>query len=82
MLNLKIRVYKGNAADPTTTVTIPGGVLKIASKLVPKQAAASLQEKGIDFEEIINLAENPEARGTLVEVEEHQKNEKIIIALE
>ena len=82
MTDLKIRVYKGGDAAPDTTVTVPGGVLKIASKLIPKQAREALQEKGIDLEEIIKLSENPEAHGTLVEVEEHKKNEKIVVALE
>lgn len=82
MADLKIRVYKNGAADPETTVTIPGGILKIASRLIPKQAAAALQEKGIDIDEIIRLSENPDAHGTLVEVEEHRKNERVVIALE
>ena len=82
MANLKIRVFKSGESAPSTTVTVPGGVLKIASKLIPKQAAATLQEKGIDLAEIIRLSENPDARGTLVEVEEHDKNERVVIALE
>ena len=82
MADLKIRVFKGGKREPATTVTIPGGVLKIASKLIPKRAVDALQEKNIDLEEIIKLAENPEARGTLVEVEEHKKDERIVIALE
>jgi hypothetical protein len=82
MADLKIRVYKGGEVQPDTTVTIPGGVLKIASKLIPKQAAAELQDKGIDLDEIIKLSANPEAHGTLVEVEEHKKNEKIVISIE
>ncbi|MGD8484009.1 MAG: hypothetical protein PVF81_04020 [Thioalkalispiraceae bacterium] len=82
MADLKIRVYKDNASKPDTTVTIPGNVLKIASRLIPKPAAKSLEEKGIDLDELTRLAENPEAHGTLIEVEEHHKNEKIIIALE
>jgi len=82
MADLKIRVFKGGDSDPATTVTIPGGVLKIASKLIPKQATDALQEKGIDIAEIIKLSENPDARGILVEVEEHKKNEKVVIALE
>jgi len=80
--DLKIRVFKGGDSEPETTVTIPGSVLKIASRLVPKQAANALQEKGVDLDEIIRLSENPEARGTLVEVEEHKKKEKVVIALE
>jgi len=82
MADLKIRVFKGREAVPETTVTVPGSVLKIASKLVPRRAREALQERGIDLEEIIKLAENPDARGTLVEVEEHKKNERIVIALE
>ncbi len=82
MADLKIRIFKDNKSEPGTTVTVPGGVLKIASKLIPKQAINALQEKGIDLEEIIKLSHNPDARGTLVEVEEHEKNEKIVIALE
>ncbi len=82
MADVKIRLFKGDQPDPATTVTIPGGVLKIASKLIPRQAVAALREQGIAFEEIVRLSENPEAHGTLVEVEDHQKNERIVISLE
>ena len=82
MADLKIRVFKGDEANLETTVTIPGGVLEVASKLIPKQAAAALQEKGIDLDELIKLSTNPEINGTLVEVEEHKKNEKVVISLE
>jgi len=57
-------------------------ILKIASKLIPKKLTEILQDKGIDIEELIKLSENPEAQGTLIEVEEHKKNEKVVIALE
>lgn len=82
MADLKIRVYKGGESDPETTVTVPGGILRIASRLIPRQATDALQEKGIELDEIIALSENPDARGILVEVEEHKKNERIVIALE
>ncbi len=82
MADLKIRVFKGGKGEPETTVTIPGGVLKVASKLVPKQVAAALQDKGIDLDELIKLSQNPDVCGTLVEIEEHKKNEKVVIALE
>ncbi len=82
MADLKIRVFKGGEVKPDTTVTVPGNVLKIASKLIPKRLTTILQDKGIDIDEIIKLSENPEAQGTLVEVEEHKKNEKIVVALE
>ena len=82
MTDLKIRVFKSGEKEPETTVTIPGNVLKIASKLIPKRLAAILQDKGIDIEEIIKLSENPDAQGTLIEVEEHKKKEKVVIVLE
>ncbi len=82
MADLRIRIFKGGESSPETTVTIPGGLLKFASKLIPKQAAIALQEKGIDINEIVKLVENPDVKGTLVEVEEHKKNQRIIIVLE
>ncbi len=82
MADLKIRVFEGDNAQPETTVTIPGAVLQVASKLIPKQAAAALQEKGIDLDELIKLSQNPDIHGTLVEIEEHRKNEKVVITLE
>ena len=82
MPDLKILVFKEGQSSPETTVTIPGGVLNIASRLIPKRATDALQEKGIKLDEIIRLSENPKARGTLVEVEEHRKKERIVIALE
>lgn len=82
MRKLKIKVFKGAEADPETTCTIPVTVLKVAFKLVPKQARAALLEKGIDLEEIVKLSENPDAQGMLLEVEDHKKNERVVIALE
>jgi hypothetical protein len=82
MTDLKIRVFKGGKEGPDTTVTVPGNVLKIASKLIPKRLLEILEDRGIDIEELIKLAENPEARGTLIEIEEHKKKEKVVVALE
>jgi len=82
MADLKIRVFKAGEAQPETTVTIPGGVLKVASRLIPKQAAAALRDKGIDLDELIKLSTNPEISGTIIEFEEHRKNEKVVISLE
>jgi hypothetical protein len=82
MADVKIKIFKQGESQPETTVTIPGSVLNVASKLIPKKAIAALQTEGIDLDELIKLSKNPDVRGTLVEIEEHKKNEKIIIALE
>lgn len=82
MSDLKIRVFKNGRTDPSTTVSIPGGILKIAANLIPNRAAAKLQEEGIDLDELARLSENPEAQGTLVTIDDHDKNEQVVIALE
>jgi hypothetical protein len=68
--------------QPEKTIAIPGSVLSVASKLIPKKAVAALQEEGVDLDELTRLSKNPDVRGTLVEIEEHKKKEKIIISLE
>ena len=82
MATLKIRMYKGSATEPSTTVSIPVGVLKIASSLIPRQAAGELEAQGIDLEAIIRAAEDPDAHGTLAVIEQHEKNERIVVAVE
>jgi len=81
MVSLKIRVFKGNDKKPEITVIIPLGVLEIASKLIPKQAASVLDKKGIDINQILELSKK-NVKGTLIEIEEHKKKEKVIIAVE
>jgi len=82
MANLKIRVFKIGEAQPATTVTIPGGILKVATNLIPKQAAAALRDKGIDLDEIIRLSSTPGFGGTLVEVEDHKEKQRVVISVE
>lgn len=82
MSDVKIRVYRGDDQHLATTVTIPGGILRIAANLVPRRAVEALRNEGIELEEIVRLSENPEATGKLVEVEDHDKNERVVVSLE
>jgi len=82
MASLKIRTYKGGNTAPDTTVSIPLKIVRLASKLVPAKTSAALLEKGIDVKLIAELVRNEDVRGTLVEIEEHKKDEKIIISVE
>ena len=54
----------------------------MVKSLIPKKAKEELQKEGIDIKEIIKLSESPHFTGTVLEVDNHQKNEKIIISLE
>ena len=58
MADVKIRVFKHGESKPDTTVTIPGSVLNVASKRIPKKAVAALQEEEIDLDELIKLSKN------------------------
>ena len=82
MADLRIQVYQGAATDPSTTVRIPVRVLRIAKSLIPGQAKRELEEQGIDVEALITAAENPEAHGILAEVQDHAKDQRIIISVE
>ena len=82
MPSLKIRIYTTDKDHPKTTISVPLGVLKIASKLIPKKFASQLSNKGIDVSEIIKAVLEEDIRGVLAEIEEHYKNETIIVSVE
>ncbi len=82
MSDVKIRVYRGEDQHLASTVTIPGGILRIAASLVPRRAVAALRDEGIELDELIRLSEKPEAQGQLVEVEDHEKNERVVVSVE
>jgi hypothetical protein len=81
MLKLKIRIFKNNDHRPDTTMTMPLGVIKVASKLVPRKAIKILDDLGIDLNQIIDISQTEEPL-TLAEIEEHKKHRKIIISIE
>ncbi len=82
MTSLKIRLFEDGKTEPNTTITVPGTALRFASKLIPKKAITALQNEGIDLDEIVRLSTNPEISGTLVEIEEHKENTRVVISLE
>ena len=82
MKNLKIKVFKDGSPGPETTITFPLDVLKRASKLMPKHVLSSLQEKGIDINHLLYTTQKEKIQGTLVEIEEHKKNERVVISVE
>ena len=84
MASLKIRTFNDGNTKPTTTITVPLAIIRYAKKLMPKQFTKALQEKGIDIDTdmIVELSQNKEIRGIIAEIENHEKNEKIVIAIE
>jgi len=82
MTKLCIKKFEKDNEKPLTTVSIPLAVLKIVKSLIPKKAKEELQKEGIDIQEIIKLSDSPDFTGTVLEIDNHEKNEKIIISLE
>jgi hypothetical protein len=82
MLKLKIRIFKNNDLRPDTTMTVPLGIIRVASKLVPRKAVKVLDDLGIDLDQIIDISKTEEPLGTIAEIEEHKKDRKIIISIE
>jgi len=82
MAKLRIRIYEGGETDPKTTITVPLAMLRFASRFIPAKLRDSLAKKGIDVAVIADFSKNKEIRGTLVEIEEHKKNEKTVISIE
>ena len=82
MASLKIRIYTHDKDNPKTTVSVPLGILKIAVKLIPKKLVSKLTDKGIDITEVLKAVMEEDVRGVLAEIEEHHKNETIIISVE
>ena len=82
MTKLCIKKFEQESKKPLTTVSIPLAVIKMVKSLIPKKAKEELQKEGIDIKEIIELSESPHFTGTVLEIDNHQKKEKIIISLE
>jgi hypothetical protein len=82
MKGLKIRVFKDGSTQPDTTLTIPIAILRFAKKLMPKQVSGMLQDHGIDLDQIVELSQQEDVQGTIVEIERHRKKEKVIISVE
>lgn len=82
MENLKIKVFKNGAPGPETTITIPLGMLKATAGLMPEQIMSSLEKKGININHLLDIAQKETVGGTIVEIEEHRKNERVVISVE
>jgi hypothetical protein len=78
MAKVKIEVYEGGV--PSATISIPLWVMTSASELIPKLAGKKLQQR-VDIEEIIALIKDPQASGSILEIEDHQAKDRIVISI-
>src|SRR5262249_54470223 len=78
MPTLKIEVFEDGS--PSATITIPSWLVAAASRIMPRIAGRSLQDR-IDLEQLIALASDPNANGVIVDIEDHQDNERVVISV-
>jgi hypothetical protein len=76
----KIKIDVFEAGAPSATITIPMWIVKGASKLLPKIAGKAMKEH-VDIDQIIVLAQDPQANGVLLEIEDHQAKDRIVISI-
>ena len=55
-------------------------VVKGASKLLPKIAGKAMKEH-VEIDQIIALAQDPQANGVLLDIEDHQGKERVVISI-
>jgi hypothetical protein len=79
MSNLVIDVFANSVHE--TTVKIPLLVLQIASKLMPRQAIAAIEAKGLNVQEIINAAKSGEVFGNILDITDHKDDARIVISV-
>jgi len=78
MTKIRIEVFEEGA--PAATITIPMWVVKGASKLLPKIAGKAVKEH-VDLEQVVALAKDAPANGTLLEIEDHENNDRVVISI-
>jgi hypothetical protein len=78
MAKLKIEVHEGG--KPSATITIPLWLARTASKVLPSSLGKDMRKK-IDIDAILQAAEDPEAHGVILQVEDHEDGDKVTISI-
>jgi hypothetical protein len=78
MPKLRIEVFEDGS--PSATITIPSWLFAAASRMLPRMAGRSLQDR-IDLEQLIALASDPDASGVIIDIEDHQDKERVVISV-
>jgi hypothetical protein len=78
MPKVKIEVYEDGA--PSATISVPIWMARGAASLLPQTARQRL-EQHVELEQIAELLINPATRGKLIEVEDHNRGDRVIISI-
>jgi hypothetical protein len=76
----KIKIVVHEDGKPSATITVPLWLAKSASGLISKAAGSELRNR-IDIDQIIRAAESPGATGVILDIEDHEDNDRITISI-
>jgi hypothetical protein len=75
---LRSEVFGGEAR--AATITLRSWLVTGECRILLMVAGKGMREH-IDIEQIVQMANDPQARGTILEVEDHKDNERIVISI-
>jgi len=78
MARLKIEVFEDGARS--ATITLPTWLVAGASKMLPKIVGKDLKEH-IDLDRIVEMAQDPSASGGVLDIEDHEDEDRILISI-
>jgi hypothetical protein len=76
----KMRIDVHEHGVPSASIAVPLWVLKGAAKVLPKIVGKKLMDQ-IDVDQIVALADSPQASGVILEIEDHKSSERITISV-
>lgn len=80
---LHVEIQGDGEEKPRVNVNVPLELIRVAMSLIPKDARAKMEAKGIDLDNITQMIEDG-VEGKIVEVEHEKKNgkERIVVEIE
>jgi hypothetical protein len=78
MPKVKIEIFEGG--KPSATVSVPAWLVTGASGLLPGIVGGRLQDR-VELGQIAQMLKSAHAGGTVLEVEDHEANERIVISI-
>lgn len=78
MAKVRIEVFEGGV--PAATISVPIWLVTTTSKLIPRMAGKKLQEQ-VDMDELMAMIKDPKANGTILEIVDHQANDRLVISI-
>ena len=76
----KIKIEITEKGKPAATITLPLWLARAALKLMP-EVAGKMSKEHIDLEQLLALAHEPQAKGVLIDIEDHANKDRIVLTL-